>query len=114
MTRVSVPATVVDVQARAGVPPPSTAPGAIATAVLRALVAPPAGNKSGAVGGHSSVAAREGGGLRLADDERDLLRPPLPPPRGAFPVRALRPDLVGGEWSRRSGSADLAGRMQTL
>ncbi len=67
-------------------PPPATAPGVIATAVLRALASPPDGNKSETVGGHSRTAAHEGGGLYLTDDELDLLRPPAPAPRGAFSI----------------------------
>lgn len=67
-------------------PPPDTAPGVICTAVLRALAAPPDGNRSETVGGHSRVAAHEGGGLYLTEDELDLLRPPVPQPRGAFSV----------------------------
>lgn len=68
-------------------PPPATAPGVIATAVLRALAAPPDGNKSESVGAHSRVAAHEGGGLYLTDEELDLLRPPPAAPRGAFSIR---------------------------
>lgn len=67
-------------------PPPATAPGVIATAVLRALASPPDGNKSETVGGHSRTAAHEGGGLYLTEDELDLLRPPAPAPRGAFSI----------------------------
>ncbi|WP_433268168.1 hypothetical protein ACQPZF_03540 [Actinosynnema sp. CS-041913] len=67
-------------------PPPATAPGVIATAVLRALASPPDGNKSESVGSHSRVAAHEGGGLYLTDDELDLLRPPPAAPRGAFSI----------------------------
>ena len=67
-------------------PLPATAPGVIATAVLRALAAPPDGNKSETVGAHSRVAAHEGGGLYLTDEELDLLRPPAAPPRGAFSI----------------------------
>ncbi|WP_143532183.1 hypothetical protein [Saccharothrix sp. ALI-22-I] len=44
-------------------PPPDTAPGVIFTVVLRALTAPPDGNRSETVGGHSRVAAHEGGAL---------------------------------------------------
>ncbi|MFD8494261.1 hypothetical protein [Amycolatopsis sp. NPDC059657] len=67
-------------------PPPATAPGVICTAVLRALAAPPDGNKSETVGGHSRTAAHAGGGLYLTDDELDLLRPPIPAPRGVFSI----------------------------
>ncbi|ACU37163.1 hypothetical protein [Actinosynnema mirum] len=67
-------------------PPPATAPGVIATAVLRALAAPPDGNRSETVGAHSRVAAHDGGGLYLTEDELELLRPPLPAPRGAFSI----------------------------
>ncbi|ONI92471.1 hypothetical protein ALI22I_03460 [Saccharothrix sp. ALI-22-I] len=68
------------------VPPPPTAVGVICTAVLRALASPPDGNKSETTGSHSRVAAHEGGGLYLTEDELDLLRPPAPPPRGAFSI----------------------------
>ncbi|WNV86572.1 hypothetical protein [Umezawaea sp. Da 62-37] len=67
-------------------PPPATAPGVIVTAVLRALASPADGNKSETVGSHSRVAAHEGGGLYLTDDELDLLRPPVLAPRGAFSI----------------------------
>lgn len=67
-------------------PPPATAPGVIATAVLRALAAPPDGNRSETVGTHSRVAAHDGGGLYLTEEELDLLRPSLPAPRGAFSI----------------------------
>lgn len=67
-------------------PPPATAPGVIATAVLRALASPPDGNKSETTGSHSRVAAHEGGGLYLTEDELDLLRPSPPAPRGAFSI----------------------------
>ena|SRR5437763_5093686 len=67
-------------------PPPATAVGVICTAVLRALASPPDGNKSETIGGHSRTAAHDGGGLYLTEDELDLLRPPVLPPRGAFSV----------------------------
>lgn len=67
-------------------PPPATASGVIATVVLRALASPPDGNKSETVGAHARVAAHEGGGLYLTEDELDLLRPPAAPPRGAFSI----------------------------
>lgn len=67
-------------------PPPATVTGVISTAVLRALAAPPDGNVSETVGGHSRIAAHAGGGLYLTDDELDLLRPPAPVPREAFTI----------------------------
>ncbi|SDC25707.1 hypothetical protein [Actinokineospora iranica] len=67
-------------------PPPETAVGVICTAVIRALAAPPDGNKSETVGGHTRVAAHEGGGLYLTDDELDLLRPAAPGGVGAFSI----------------------------
>jgi hypothetical protein len=67
-------------------PPPDTAVGVICTAVLRALASPADGNKSETVGGHTRVAAHEGGGLYLTDDELDLLRPAAPGRGGAFSI----------------------------
>lgn len=67
-------------------PPPATAVGVICTAVLRALSAPPDGNKSETVGGYTRTAAHAGGGLYLTDDELDLLRPPPSSAGGAFSI----------------------------
>ncbi|MBM7771731.1 hypothetical protein JOD54_001935 [Actinokineospora baliensis] len=67
-------------------PPPDTAVGVICTAVLRALGTPADGVKSETVGGHTRVAAREGGGLYLTDDELDLLRPAAPGRGDAFSI----------------------------
>lgn len=67
-------------------PPPATAVGVICTAVLRALAAPPDGNKSETVGGYTRTAAHAGGGLYLTDDELDLLRPPPSSAGGVFSI----------------------------
>ncbi|MFC5059798.1 hypothetical protein [Saccharothrix xinjiangensis] len=96
-------------------PPPATAPGVIATAVLRALASPPDGNKSETVGGHSRTpavgiaAAAALGALKLGvDGLNDALTAETPADYAKavrdFPpamrettdaVRALRPALDG-------------------
>ncbi|MGI8310675.1 Gp19/Gp15/Gp42 family protein [Saccharopolyspora hattusasensis] len=61
-----------------GHPPPATAVGVIATAVLRALETPADGLTTETAGSWSRTAAHDGGGLYLTDDEIDLLRPAEP------------------------------------
>lgn len=68
------------------VPPPATAVGVVCAVVLRALAAPPEGLKEEAIGGHSRTLAHDGGGLYFTSAELELLRPPVPAPRGAFSI----------------------------
>ncbi|MCP3800325.1 hypothetical protein NLX83_13760 [Allokutzneria sp. A3M-2-11 16] len=56
-------------------PPPPTAVGVVAAAVLRAMDTPPENVRAEAVGGHSRTLAHEGGGLYFTDAELDLLKP---------------------------------------
>jgi hypothetical protein len=67
-------------------PPPDTAVGVVATAVLRALATPADGLTNETVGEVSRTAAHAGGGLYFTADELELLRPVPPSPTGAFSI----------------------------
>ncbi|MFC0434566.1 hypothetical protein [Kutzneria buriramensis] len=67
-------------------PPPDTAVGVVATAVLRALATPADGLTNESVGEVSRTSAHPGGGLYFTDDELELLRPVHPGPGGAFSI----------------------------
>jgi hypothetical protein len=67
-------------------PPPDTAVGVVATAVLRALANPADGLTNETVGEVSRTAAHAGGGLYFTEDELELLRPVPPTPSRAFSI----------------------------